>query len=68
MPINVAVEEPGARVVRIETEGHIIASNTDVDDITPDRVGVVVRRAPCHANDVEGMPVQMERVLCERSN
>ena len=63
MPIDVAVEEPWARVVRVESERHIVACLSNVDDITPDWVGVVVSRAACDTDDVKGVTMEMEWML-----
>ena len=63
MPINVAMEEPRAWVVCIETESHVVAGLADIDDITPDWVSVVVRRAACDTDDVKSVAVKVERVL-----
>lgn len=43
MPINVAMEEPRARVVRVEPECHVVPRIANADDVTPNRVVVVVR-------------------------
>ena len=63
MPVNMAVQEPWARVVGDETERYIVAGSTDTDDVAPRRVLVVVLLAARDANDVEVVPVQMHGVL-----
>ena len=63
MPVNMAMEEPRAWVVCVETECHVVAGLADVDNITPDWVGVVVCRATCDTDDVKGVAVKVERVL-----
>ena len=63
MPVDVAMEEPRAWVVCIETESHVVAGLANIDNITPDWVGVVVRRAACDTDDVKGVAVKVERVL-----
>ena len=63
MPVNVAVEEPRAWVVCIETERHVVTCLANVDNITPDGVGIVVRRAACDTDDVKGVTMKMERML-----
>jgi hypothetical protein len=42
VPVNVAVEEPGARVVSKEADGDIIASVAHAHDVADDRVIEVV--------------------------
>jgi len=42
MPVNVAVEEPRARVVREEPDRDIITGVADVHDVADDRVHKVV--------------------------
>lgn len=63
MPVNVAVEEPRARVIRAESKCHIVSCIANTDDVTPNRVGVVVCRAASHTDNIEVMSVQMEGVL-----
>ena len=63
MPVNVTMEEPRAWVVCIETESHVVAGLADIDNITPDWVGIVVCRAACDTDDVKGVAVKVERVL-----
>ena len=63
MPIDVAVEEPRARVVRVESERHIVACLSNVDNITSHWVGVVVSRAACDTDDVKGVTMEMEWML-----
>lgn len=63
MPINVAVEEPRSRVIRAESERHIVTCIADTDDVSPNRVSVVVCRAASHTDNIEVMSVQMEGVL-----
>lgn len=63
MPVNVAVEEPRARVIGVETEGYIVTCSANIDNITSDRVGVVVGGATRNADNIKVVPMQMERVL-----
>jgi hypothetical protein len=44
MPINVAVEEPRARVVSEESDRDIITRVADAHDVADDRIIKVVRR------------------------
>ena len=67
MPVNVAVEEPRARVIRVETERHVVTGLSDVNDIAPDWVVVVVRRAACDADDVQRMAVMRLAASRKRS-
>ena len=62
MPVDVAVEEPGSGVVSGETDGNVVTSGTDVDDITTRGVGVVVGVGASAANDIEDVTVQVKRV------
>ena len=41
MEVDVAVEEPRARVVSGETDGDVVGRGTDVDDVPDDGVDVV---------------------------
>ena len=60
MPVDVAVEEPRAGVVRREANGDVVTRRTSADGVTLDRVDVVVLGAAGRANNVEGM-------LCAKS-
>jgi len=62
VPINVAVEEPRARVVSHEPDRDTIVSAADAYDIADDRILEVVCRTSRTTNDVKGMPMQVERV------
>lgn len=42
MPVNVAVEEPRTGIVCSKAEGDIIANSTDRDNVSPDRIIIVV--------------------------
>ena len=61
MEVDVAVEEPRARVVRVEPDGDVVAWVGGVlreagrDDIAPDGVIVVVFRRVSTADDSEGV-------------
>ena len=63
MPINVAVEEPWARIVREESDCDIVSSIADTHNIATYGVIVVVGRIPSAANYGEGVPVQVNGVL-----
>jgi hypothetical protein len=63
MPINVAVEEPRARIVSFESDRDVIARVPDAHDITFDGVVEVISGVAGAADDVEGVSVQVNRVL-----
>ena len=58
--VDVAMEEPRARVVRREANGDVVTRRTSADGVTLDWVDVVVLGAAGRANNVEG-------VLCATS-
>jgi len=62
VPVDMAVKEPGTRVICRESEGHIVRRATDTHYITTDRVLVVVSIAAGDSDDVEVMPMEMHRV------
>ena len=42
MPVNVAVEEPRARIIGDEAEGDIVGRKaTDTDDISPTKISII---------------------------
>ena len=55
MPINVAVEEPRASIVSDEAEGHLVTSNTGVNNVTDDRIVPVILGAARATDNPEGM-------------
>ena len=63
MPINMTVHNPRAGVISAETNGNVVTSSADADDVALDRVDEVVGAAAGATDDVEGMSVQMDRVL-----
>lgn len=63
MPINVAVEEPRARVVSEESDRNVIARVPDAHNIADDGIVEVISFAVGAADDVEGVSVQVNRVL-----
>ena len=63
MPVNVAVKEPRPWVVSEESDCDIISRVADAHDVTDDRINVVVSRVTSAADDVERVPVQVDRVL-----
>jgi hypothetical protein len=63
VPVNVAVEEPRARVVRKESNCDIITSVADTYDVSDNGVVKVVRGVTSAADHIEVVPVQMDRVL-----
>ena len=63
VPIDVAVEEPRARVVSPEPERNIIGRGAGAYDVAHDGVVEVVRRVARAADDAECMSMQVDRVL-----
>jgi hypothetical protein len=63
--VNVAVEEPRAWVVGAEADRDVVRRLTDADHVALRWVDVVVRRLTGTANDIEGVTVQVDRVLIE---
>lgn len=63
MPVNMAVQEPRARVVSDKSECDIIASTADAHDIPTNRDSIVVGRAARNAHNIKCMAMKMERVL-----
>jgi hypothetical protein len=68
MPIDVAMEKPGAGIVRKEADCDIISSVTDTHDISDNRIVEVVGRAASGADHMEVVTVQMNRVLSRAKN
>ena len=63
VPIDMAVEEPRARVVSYEPERNIIGRAASAYDVAHNGIVEVVRRVACATDDVEGMSMQVDRVL-----
>ena len=63
MPVNVTVEEPRARVVRLEPDRDIITLISDAHNVTDDGVIIVVGVIARAANNVERVTVQVHGVL-----
>lgn len=59
------VQDPGARVVGSEPDGDIIAIYAHRDDVTLDRVHVVIGITACTPDDIEDVAVKVQRVLYE---
>jgi hypothetical protein len=66
VPIDVAVKEPRTRVVSLEPDRDIIIRAAETYDVAYDGVVIVVRRVACAADDVEGMSMQVDRVLIKK--
>ena len=49
------MQDPWSCVVRVEPDSDVIASFTDIDDITNGRVDVIRRRVSCALHHVETM-------------
>jgi hypothetical protein len=63
VPINVAVEEPRAGVVREEPDRDIITYFADAHDVSEDRVHKVVRGVTGTAYNSERMSMQVNGML-----
>jgi hypothetical protein len=63
VPVNVAVEEPRARVVREEPDRDIITGVADAHDVAEDRVLKVVRGVTSTAYNSERMSMQVNGML-----
>lgn len=63
MPVNMAVQEPRARIVRLKAERNIITTGPDADDISTYRICVVIIGTACDPYDVECMTMKVEGML-----
>jgi len=63
VPIDVAVEEPGARVIRKEPDRDIVAGVAHIHDVAENRVIIVVRRVTSTAYDGKRMSMQVDGML-----
>lgn len=63
MPVNVAMEEPRAWVVRFETEGDVVARSTNIHRVAADGVDEIVLGTTSDAYNIKGMAVQVEGVV-----
>jgi len=63
VPVDVAVEEPRAGIIGKEANCDIIPSLTHIHNIPDNGVEEIVRRATSATDDVEVVPVQMNRML-----
>ena len=63
VPIDVAVQEPRAKIVSEESDRHIIPCISHAHDIADDRVVIVVSRTSSTADHVEVVPMQVDRML-----
>jgi hypothetical protein len=63
MEVDVAVEEPRAGIVCAEADRDIVSSQADVNHVALRRVVIVVGRLSGTANDIEGVAVQVKRML-----
>jgi len=63
MPVNVAVEEPGTRVVGDESKRRVVGRvRAGVDNIADYRIIEIIGRIPGTANNEEVVSVKMDRV------
>lgn len=63
MPVNVAMKEPWARIIRLEPERHVVRVRTNANCVSSDRIDVIIRGTARDADDIECVAVQMERML-----
>ena len=57
------MKNPWARIIGIKPDGSIVSGDTDADDVTADRIHVVVCVTASTADDTEGMTVQVYGML-----
>jgi len=57
------MKDPRSRIVGPEANGDVVSFVPDVDYVAAERVYKVVFLAPCGANDVERMAMEVHRVL-----
>jgi len=62
VPVNVAVEEPGARVARVKADSDDIALATHIHGVSANRVLVIVSATASAADNGERMTVQVHGV------
>lgn len=67
MPVDVAMEEPGTRIVGDEPNRDVITCVADVHDIPNNRIDKVVRGAAGAADDPKGVSVQVNWMLFKRA-
>ena len=58
-----AVEKPRSSVISHETNCYVIPRAANADYVTNNRVVVVIRIAPCTANDMEIMAMKVNGML-----
>ena len=66
VPVNVAVEEPWARVICEEPNCNVIAGVAHAHDVADDWVNKVVRVISSTADYVERMSMEVNRMLLEK--
>ena len=66
MPVNVAVEEPGADIVGEEADRDIVLVHAGAHDVADYGVDEIVRVVSAATDDVEGLSVQVDRMLWTR--
>jgi hypothetical protein len=67
VPVDVAVEEPGTGIVGEEPNRDVITGVADAHHIPDNRIDKVVRGVAGAADDIEGMSMQVNRVLYRRA-
>ena len=63
MPVNVAMEEPGPRVVGSETECYIVACISDIYNVAANGIHIIICWTSSDADNIEDMSVKVERML-----
>ena len=63
MPVNMAMQEPRARVVGGKAESDIVASPAHTHNITAHRIRIIVGGTSRDAYNVECVTVEVERML-----
>jgi hypothetical protein len=63
VPVDVAMEEPGTGIIGEEPNRDVITGVAHAHDIPDNRIDKIVRGVAGAADDVEGMSMQVNRVL-----
>ena len=68
-----AMQEPGARVIRDEPEGDVVRPGTDADGVSTDRIVKVVCRTACDAYYIKSMlyirsDISRQLILARKGN
>jgi hypothetical protein len=68
VPVDVAVKQPRTGVVSEEPNCDIVCFTAEAHDVTNHRIDIIVGRGTSAADNVECVPVQVYRMLCEPHN